>query len=50
MAPFLLLGDLNAGEDTVPIEILLGQKGKAQLVDTFREIYPDANDGGTFSA
>ena len=50
MAPFLLLGDLNAGEDAVPIEILLGQKGKAQLVDTFREIYPNANDVGTFGA
>ena len=50
MAPFLLLGDLNAGEDSVPIEILLAQTGKAQLVDTFRAVFPDANDVGTFGA
>ncbi len=49
-APFLLLGDLNAGEDTTPIKILSAQTGKAQLVDTFRAINPDASEVGTFGA
>ena len=34
----------------MPIEILLAQTGKAQLVDTFRAVFPDSNDVGTFGA
>ncbi|HCR30663.1 MAG TPA: hypothetical protein DIV79_11665 [Opitutae bacterium] len=49
-APFLLLGDFNAGEETLPIKSLLDQKGEAQLVDTFRAIHPEEPNAGTFGA
>ena len=43
--PGLLLGDLNAGEDSAPLAAL----GEAGLVDTFRVVHPDAVDVGTFN-
>jgi endonuclease/exonuclease/phosphatase family metal-dependent hydrolase len=41
--PFLVMGDLNAGEDSEPLEVLRA----AGLVDTFRCIHPDATEVGT---
>ncbi len=46
-APFVLMGDFNAGEDSVPIKTLLGESGDAPMVDTFRVLHPDAVDVGT---
>ena len=43
--PGLLLGDLNAGEDSAPLEALRA----AGLVDTFRAVHPDATEVGTFN-
>jgi len=40
--PALLLGDLNAGEDSEPVRALHG------LVDTFRALHPDSTEVGTF--
>ena len=52
--PFVLMGDLNAGEDN-PVILFLKGKGKPkgankpaiQLKDTFRTLHPDAKDVGT---
>ncbi len=42
--PHIVLGDLNAGEDSAPLAVLRA----AGLRDTFREVHPDAIDVGTF--
>jgi endonuclease/exonuclease/phosphatase family metal-dependent hydrolase len=44
--PTLVLGDLNAGEDSAPLDALRG----AGLRDSFRVAHPDARNVGTFSA
>lgn len=43
--PALVLGDLNCGEDSAPLEVLRA----AGLRDTFRALHPGAEDTGTFS-
>lgn len=48
--PFILMGDFNAGEDSVPIGILLNQAGKARMADTFRAIHANEANVGTFGA
>lgn len=48
--PFILMGDFNAGEDSIPIGTLMNQKGKARMVDTFRLIHPEESNTGTFGA
>lgn len=40
--PALVIGDLNAGEDSAPIGVLL-----SELLDTFRAVHPGARDVGT---
>jgi len=45
--PAILMGDFNAGEDNEAISRLVSD---ATLVDTYRVLYPDATDVGTFSA
>jgi endonuclease/exonuclease/phosphatase family metal-dependent hydrolase len=42
-APALVIGDLNAGEASGPLDVLRG----AGFVDTFRVCHPDATDVGT---
>lgn len=49
-APFILMGDFNAGEDTIPIEVLLNREGKARMLDTYRALYPNESSAGTFGA
>ncbi len=44
--PGLLFGDLNAGENSAPLDALRA----AGLVDTFRVAHPDAVEVGTFNA
>lgn len=44
--PGLLFGDLNAGEDSRPLDALRA----AGLIDTFRAANPDAVEVGTFNA
>ncbi|MBU51903.1 MAG: hypothetical protein CL920_24700 [Deltaproteobacteria bacterium] len=46
--PFLLMGDLNAGENTPPLRYLKGNEHTMPLVDTFREKHPDERKAGTF--
>jgi len=59
--PFIITGDFNAGENNPAITYLKGKtaftdenKNKSRipvlLVDTFRALYPDANEVGTFNA
>jgi endonuclease/exonuclease/phosphatase family metal-dependent hydrolase len=40
--PAFVIGDLNAGEDSAPLEVLL-----SELVDTFRAAHPEAREVGT---
>ena len=49
-APWIAMGDLNAGESNPAVLHLKGRDGQApvQLVDTFRARHPDAKDCGTF--
>ena len=44
------MGDFNAGEDTIPIEVLLNREGKARMLDTYRALYPNESSAGTFGA
>lgn len=58
--PFIVTGDFNAGESNPAILYLKGKtalgKGESKsanpvpAVDTFRVLYPDANEVGTFNA
>lgn len=50
-APVVLMGDFNAGEDNSAIEYLIAkdQSTDGQLLDTFRVLYPDAKEVGTFN-
>ncbi len=58
--PFVVTGDFNAGEDNPAILYLNGKaalddgkggegKNPIAMVDTFRVLYPDANEVGTFN-
>jgi endonuclease/exonuclease/phosphatase family metal-dependent hydrolase len=49
-APAIALGDLNAGEESEAVAILLGNKPGAavKLVDTFRAVHPDEKQVKTF--
>ncbi|GAB4113205.1 MAG: endonuclease/exonuclease/phosphatase family protein [Acidobacteriota bacterium] len=47
--PVIVTGDLNAGEDNPAVLHLLGgERGVPRLVDTFRVLYPQAREVGTF--
>ncbi|MDZ7616211.1 MAG: endonuclease/exonuclease/phosphatase family protein [Patescibacteria group bacterium] len=50
--PVVVTGDMNAGEDNPAILHLKHPDGNAKtaLVDTFRVLYPDAKEVGTFNA
>lgn len=50
-APVVLMGDFNAGEDNPAIEYLTAkdESTDGQLLDTFRVLYPDAEEVGTFN-
>ncbi|MBN2293055.1 MAG: endonuclease/exonuclease/phosphatase family protein [Pirellulales bacterium] len=50
--PVVLMGDLNAGESSRPIEYLTGRIAGSplKLVDTFRALHPEAENMGTFCA
>ena len=50
--PVVLMGDLNAGESSRPIEYLTGRVAGSpfKLVDTFRVLHPEAENTGTFCA
>ncbi len=50
-APVVLMGDFNAGEDNLAIEHLKSSSPSkdGQLADTFRVLYPDAEEVGTFN-
>lgn len=50
--PVILMGDFNAGEDNPAMRYLRGETtGPAiQVTDTFRAVYPDATETGTFGA
>jgi endonuclease/exonuclease/phosphatase family metal-dependent hydrolase len=45
-APVVVMGDLNAGEDSPPLAALRA----AGLRDSFRDLHPEATEVGTFSA
>lgn len=54
--PVVVLGDFNAGEGSEPMRLLLGGEGSEpegapwpRLFDTFRSVFPQANDVGTFN-
>jgi len=58
--PFIITGDFNAGESNPAIMYLKGKailgegesksENSVPVVDTFRVLYPDANEVGTFNA
>ena len=50
--PIILMGDFNAGEDNPAMLYLRGETAAPaiQLTDTFRAVYPDATETGTFGA
>lgn len=50
--PVVLMGDLNAGESSRPIEYLTGRVAGSpvKLLDTFRVLHPGAENTGTFCA
>jgi endonuclease/exonuclease/phosphatase family metal-dependent hydrolase len=45
-SPYVLTGDFNSGEATAPMATLRADLG---VRDTFRVLFPTANDVGTFS-
>jgi endonuclease/exonuclease/phosphatase family metal-dependent hydrolase len=47
--PVIVTGDFNVGEGNPAIAALIGPKGSAPFVDTFRALHPDETDAGTFS-
>ncbi len=49
-APVVVTGDFNAAETNPAIRLLKGESSGApiRLVDTFRQLYPDAENVGTF--
>jgi len=47
-APWIFMGDLNAGEDNKAIANLVSD-GPGKMADTFRILRPDAKDTGTFN-
>jgi len=48
--PFILMGDLNAGEDNPAILTLKSEtEGLPRIVDTFRAVHPDEKTVGTFN-
>jgi endonuclease/exonuclease/phosphatase family metal-dependent hydrolase len=53
--PVVVTGDFNTGESSVPIQYLLGTgsiddgNNPLPLLDTFREVNPDATEVGTFN-
>lgn len=53
--PVIVMGDFNAGEDNPAITYLKGLdspigESPVELVDTFRELYPEAEEVGTFNS
>ena len=49
-APVVVMGDFNADEDSEPLRILRRSDPKLELVDTYRQVHPDAVDVGTFNS
>ncbi len=51
--PFVLTGDFNTAEDSLPIQYLKGKahdsKTPVVMVDAFRVLHPDAKEVGTFN-
>ncbi len=49
-APVVVMGDFNAGEDSEPLGVLTRSDPRLTLVDSYRVVYPDAVDAGTFNS
>jgi endonuclease/exonuclease/phosphatase family metal-dependent hydrolase len=53
MAPrgaWILAGDFNAGEDSAPYEVLVGERATLKVVDSYRVVHPQRREGeGTFN-
>ena len=46
--PFVVMGDMNAAEDSDAMAVLLGDGGEVPLTDTFRVVHPEGR-AGTFT-
>ncbi len=47
--PVVVMGDFNVGEDNEVVKLLKSRDGAVFMVDTFRVLYADAVDVGTFN-
>lgn len=48
-APFVLSGDFNDAENSLPLRYLKSAQSPANMTDTFRALHPDTTEVGTFN-